>query len=84
MSGRGLGFTGGTLDKLESIPGFRTSMQLAEFVDILKRVGVAIIATTSEFAPVCVIRECPCSCNSLVSFSRLTEKSTPYVMFLAP
>jgi hypothetical protein len=84
MSGRGLGFTGGTLDKLESIPGFRTSMQLAEFVDILKRVGVAIIATTSEFAPVCVIRECPSSCNSLVSFSRLTEKSTPYVMFLAP
>ena len=52
MSGRGLGFTGGTLDKLESIPGFRTSMQLAEFVDVLKRVGVAIIATTSEFAPV--------------------------------
>jgi thymidine phosphorylase len=55
MSGRGLGFTGGTLDKLESIPGFRTSMQLAEFVDVLKRVGVAIIATTSEFAPVCMI-----------------------------
>jgi pyrimidine-nucleoside phosphorylase len=52
MSGRGLGFTGGTLDKLESIPGFRTSMQLAEFVHILKSVGVAIIATTSEFAPV--------------------------------
>lgn len=51
MSGRGLGFTGGTLDKLESIPGFRTSMQLSEFVDVLKSVGVAIIATTSEFAP---------------------------------
>jgi thymidine phosphorylase len=55
MSGRGLGFTGGTLDKLESIPGFRTSMQLAEFVDVLKRVGVAIIATTSEFAPVSIL-----------------------------
>ena len=52
MSGRGLGFTGGTLDKLESIPGFRTSMQLSEFVDVLKSVGVAIVATTSEFAPV--------------------------------
>jgi pyrimidine-nucleoside phosphorylase len=51
ISGRGLGHTGGTLDKLESIPGFRTSLSLEEFKEALKRIGVAIIGQTGEIAP---------------------------------
>jgi pyrimidine-nucleoside phosphorylase len=51
MSGRGLGFTGGTIDKLESIPGFRTSLTTAEFVDQISRVGMAIISQTADIAP---------------------------------
>lgn len=43
MSGRGLGFTGGTLDKLESIPGFTISLNNNEFIDVVNRVGMAII-----------------------------------------
>ncbi|MFQ5869786.1 MAG: thymidine phosphorylase [Candidatus Zixiibacteriota bacterium] len=51
ISGRGLGHTGGTLDKLESIPGFKTSFSLEEFKEALKRIGVAIIAQTQKIAP---------------------------------
>src|SRR5204863_7339675 len=51
MSGRGLGHTGGTLDKLESIPGFRTSLSLKEFRAALKKTGCAMIGQTSEIAP---------------------------------
>jgi pyrimidine-nucleoside phosphorylase len=51
MSGRGLGHTGGTLDKLESIPGFRTSLSLEELKTSLARVGCALIGQTSEIAP---------------------------------
>jgi pyrimidine-nucleoside phosphorylase len=51
ISGRGLGHTGGTLDKLEAIPGFRVQMSLAEFRAILKRVGFAMIGQTGEIAP---------------------------------
>ncbi|MFQ5678918.1 MAG: thymidine phosphorylase [Gemmatimonadota bacterium] len=51
MSGRGLGHTGGTLDKLESIPGFRTGLSLAEFRDVLEKVGCAMIGQTPEIAP---------------------------------
>ena len=51
MSGRGLGFTGGTVDKLESIPGFRTQMDEDEFIDIVNRVGLAIIGQTKSVAP---------------------------------
>lgn len=51
ISGRGLGHTGGTLDKLESIPGFKTSFPLEEFKEALKRIGVAIIGQTHEIAP---------------------------------
>ena len=51
MSGRGLGHTGGTLDKLESIPGFRTGLSLAELRDAVARVGCALIGQTSEIAP---------------------------------
>src|SRR4051812_8181895 len=51
MSGRGLGHTGGTLDKLESIPGFRVGLSLEEFRAALREVGCALIGQTAEIAP---------------------------------
>jgi pyrimidine-nucleoside phosphorylase len=51
MSGRGLGHTGGTLDKLEAIPGFRTGLSLSELRAALAAVGCALIGQTSEIAP---------------------------------
>ena len=51
ISGRGLGHTGGTLDKLESIPGFRVSLGLAEFRDVLRKCGIGLIGQTPEIAP---------------------------------
>ncbi len=51
MSGRGLGHTGGTLDKLESIPGFRTGLSLDELKRAMSTVGCALIGQTSEIAP---------------------------------
>jgi pyrimidine-nucleoside phosphorylase len=51
MSGRGLGHTGGTLDKLESIPGFRVELTKDEFVEQVRNVGVAIIGQTSDLVP---------------------------------
>lgn len=51
ISGRGLGATGGTLDKLESIPGFRTDLSLSEFQSIVRRVGCAISGATDELVP---------------------------------
>lgn len=51
MSGRGLGFTGGTIDKLESIPGFRTAIDDKEFYDIVNRTGLAVIGQSGEIAP---------------------------------
>ncbi|MES3033268.1 MAG: thymidine phosphorylase [Gemmatimonadota bacterium] len=51
MSGRGLGHTGGTLDKLESIPGFRTDLSLACAEEQLARIGCALIGQTAEIAP---------------------------------
>ena len=52
MSGRGLGHTGGTLDKLESIPGFRTNLSLEETRAQVERLGCAMIGQTPEIAPV--------------------------------
>jgi pyrimidine-nucleoside phosphorylase len=51
MSGRGLGHTGGTLDKLESIPGFRVELTLDEFVEQVRDAGVAIIGQTADLVP---------------------------------
>lgn len=51
ISGRGLGHTGGTLDKLESIPGFRTNLSLAEFKAQVAKLGLAFIGQTPEIAP---------------------------------
>ena len=51
MSGRGLGHTGGTLDKLESIPGFRVELTTAEFVAQVREAGLAVIGQTLELVP---------------------------------
>ncbi len=51
MSGRGLGHTGGTLDKLESIPGYRTELSLDEFIAQVRDVGAAIIGQTGDLVP---------------------------------
>jgi len=51
MSGRGLGHTGGTLDKLESIPGYRVELTTDEFVAQIRDVGLAIIGQTGDFVP---------------------------------
>lgn len=51
ISGRALAHSGGTLDKLEAIPGFRTDLSLEEFRAMLERVGVALIGQTAEIAP---------------------------------
>jgi len=51
MSGRGLGHTGGTLDKLESIPGFRTSLTMEEFIHSVQTVGIAVAGQSRELVP---------------------------------
>lgn len=51
MSGRGLGFSGGTIDKLESIPGFRTELSSAEFRAAVREIGLVIAAQSGELAP---------------------------------
>jgi pyrimidine-nucleoside phosphorylase/thymidine phosphorylase len=51
VSGRGLGHTGGTLDKLESIPGFRVDLDLDQYKSVLRRCGLAMIGQTAEIAP---------------------------------
>src|ERR671933_2814820 len=51
MSGRGLGHTGGTLDKLESIPGYRTELTLDEFIAQVRDVGTAIVGQTGDLVP---------------------------------
>ena len=51
ISGRGLGHTGGTLDKFESIPGYNTQPDISTFYDVVKKVGCAIIGQTSNLAP---------------------------------
>ena len=51
MSGRGLGFTGGTADKLESIPGYRTDLSEEEFKNNVKEIGISLITQTKNLAP---------------------------------
>ena len=51
MSGRGLGFTGGTIDKLESIPGYNTNVSEKEFIENVKKIGISLIGQTLNLAP---------------------------------
>ena len=51
MSGRGLGHTGGTIDKLESFPGFTTSLTTEQFIENVNRIGIAIMGQTADLAP---------------------------------
>ncbi len=51
MSGRGLGHTGGTIDKLESFPGFTTALTREQFIENVNRIGIAIMGQTAELAP---------------------------------
>lgn len=51
MSGRGLSFTGGTLDKMESIPGYRVDLSTKEFIEQLQRVGLVLCGQTADLAP---------------------------------
>lgn len=51
MSGRGLGFTGGTVDKLESIPGYRTDIDMDTFVENVEKIGISMISQTLNLAP---------------------------------
>jgi pyrimidine-nucleoside phosphorylase len=69
MSGRGLGHTGGTLDKLESIPGMRTSLSLAGMRRQVEQVGIAVCGQTAELAPadarLYALRDATATVNSL-------------------
>ena len=51
ISGRGLGHTGGTLDKVESIPGFRSDLSISEYKRVIREIGVVMIGQTKEIAP---------------------------------
>lgn len=51
MSGRGLGFTGGTIDKLESIPGYKTDIEIDKFINNVKQNGISLISQTLNLAP---------------------------------
>lgn len=51
MSGKGLGFTGGTIDKLESIPGYNTNIDIQKFIENVKKIGISLIGQTLNLAP---------------------------------
>lgn len=80
MSGRGLGHTGGTIDKLESIPGFKTALDKAEFFEIVNRVGAAVVGATANIAPadkkIYALRDLTCTVASLplISASIMSKK----------
>ena len=80
ISGRGLGHTGGTLDKLESIPGFRTSLSVDEYKQIISELGLVLIGQTEEIAPadrkMYALRDCTATIESipLIAGSIMSKK----------
>lgn len=80
MSGRGLGHTGGTIDKLESIPGFNTSISRENFIDNVKEIGISIAGQTANLAPadkkLYALRDVTATVNniSLIASSIMSKK----------
>ena len=80
MSGRGLGHTGGTIDKLESIYGFKTSMSTSDFFAQAEKIGLAVIGQTAEFVPadkkLYALRDVTATVNSipLIASSIMSKK----------
>ncbi|MDP4179666.1 MAG: pyrimidine-nucleoside phosphorylase [Bacillota bacterium] len=80
MSGRGLGHTGGTIDKLESIPGFKTSLSIEEFLSNVKEIGISIAGQTGNLAPadkkIYALRDVTATVNniSLIASSIMSKK----------
>lgn len=80
MSGRGLGHTGGTIDKLESIPGFKTSLSTEQFIDNVKSIGISIAGQTGNLAPadkkIYALRDVTATVNniSLIASSIMSKK----------
>ncbi|MCX6372115.1 MAG: thymidine phosphorylase [Actinobacteria bacterium] len=80
MSGRGLGHTGGTIDKLESIPGFRVQLPQGEFVRQLERIGVAVVGQSERIVPadriLYALRDVTATveCDGLIAASIMAKK----------
>jgi pyrimidine-nucleoside phosphorylase len=80
MSGRGLGFSGGTLDKLESIPGFRSNLTTEEFIQQLKTIGIVLTGQSADLAPadgkLYALRDVTCTVQSipLIASSIMSKK----------
>ena len=80
MSGRGLGHTGGTIDKLESIPGFRVQLPQGEFVRQLERIGVAVVSQSERIVPadriLYALRDVTATieCDGLIAASIMAKK----------
>jgi pyrimidine-nucleoside phosphorylase len=80
MSGRGLGHTGGTIDKLESIPGFRVQLPQGEFVRQLERIGVAVVSQSARIVPadriLYALRDVTATieCDGLIAASIMAKK----------
>lgn len=82
MSGRGLGFTGGTADKLESIEGFRVNLSNEEFIEQVKKIGIAVCGQTKNLCPadknLYALRDVTATVDSLpLIASSIMSKSLP-------